>query len=199
MIRAEIGGWTRDGQVRQTAYKGIEAGRDPHDVVKELAVATTTAVRDAEAAEPEPPKDEEPPMSSKAKRPAGSNATRPAGSNAKPASMPEASPATAEELAALDALGKEGVWQIGGRDLKLTNLDKTLFEGRAGDADDGTSESAHHEARTDPLLHVRRAHDAAPPVGPAAEPATGSRTALPRRASGRRTSRDGAEVAQAMA
>jgi bifunctional non-homologous end joining protein LigD len=35
--------------------------------------------------------------------------------------------ATAAELAALEALGKEGVWQLGGNDLKLTNLDKTLF------------------------------------------------------------------------
>ena len=34
---------------------------------------------------------------------------------------------TDAELAALDALGKEGVWQVGGNDLKLTNLDKTLF------------------------------------------------------------------------
>jgi bifunctional non-homologous end joining protein LigD len=36
---------------------------------------------------------------------------------------------TPEELEALDALGKEGVWQVGGRELKLTNLDKPLFEG----------------------------------------------------------------------
>ncbi len=36
--------------------------------------------------------------------------------------------ATPEELAALDALGKEGVWRVDGNDLKLTNLDKALFE-----------------------------------------------------------------------
>ena len=35
--------------------------------------------------------------------------------------------ATPEELEALDALGKEGVWRVGGHDLKLTNLDKVLF------------------------------------------------------------------------
>ena len=40
--------------------------------------------------------------------------------------------ATADELAALDALGKEGTWQIGGHELKLTNLDKPLFEGLPG-------------------------------------------------------------------
>ena len=39
------------------------------------------------------------------------------------------------ELAALDALGKEGTWSIGGHDLKLTNLDKPLFDARS-DPDD---------------------------------------------------------------
>ena len=36
-------------------------------------------------------------------------------------------PATAEELAALDTLGKEGLWSVGGFEQKLTNLDKVLF------------------------------------------------------------------------
>ncbi len=118
VIRAEIGGWTRDGQVRQTAYKGIEADRDPSTVVRETAVATTTAVRAAEAAEPPP---EEPTMPAKSRKPA---------KPAKPskAASPTFDGATADELAELDALGKEGVWHVGGRELKLTNLDKPLFE-----------------------------------------------------------------------
>jgi bifunctional non-homologous end joining protein LigD len=47
-----------------------------------------------------------------------------------PASKPaqQFAGATDEELAALDALGKEGQWQVGGHELKLTNLDKPLFE-----------------------------------------------------------------------
>ena len=40
---------------------------------------------------------------------------------------------TDDELAALDALGKEGVWHVGGDELKLTNLDKPLFEPREPD------------------------------------------------------------------
>jgi bifunctional non-homologous end joining protein LigD len=40
------------------------------------------------------------------------------------------SPVTEEELAALDAFGKEGVWHIGDDELKLTNLDKPLFQPR---------------------------------------------------------------------
>ena len=34
---------------------------------------------------------------------------------------------TADELAALDALGASGTWSFGGRDVKLTHLDKQLF------------------------------------------------------------------------
>jgi bifunctional non-homologous end joining protein LigD len=40
---------------------------------------------------------------------------------------------SAEELEALDALGNNGSWQVYGRQLKLTNLDKDLFPGRAGE------------------------------------------------------------------
>ncbi len=43
--------------------------------------------------------------------------------------------ATPEELAALDALGNEGVWKIDGQDLKVTNLDKALFKPRPPDDD----------------------------------------------------------------
>ncbi len=52
VIRAELGGWSRDGIVRQSAFKGIEPGRDPTTVTRETAVATTTAVRAAESEEP---------------------------------------------------------------------------------------------------------------------------------------------------
>jgi bifunctional non-homologous end joining protein LigD len=131
VIRAEIGGWTRDGQVRQTAYKGLEPGRDPQTVVKETAVATTTAVRAAETAEP--PKPEEttmPPRKTSAK----TAKTAKTGTAAKTAAAAKASPTrtfpgpSSEELAALAALGKEGQWQVGGHELKLTNLDKPIFE-----------------------------------------------------------------------
>ncbi len=40
--------------------------------------------------------------------------------------------ATEAELAALDAIAKEGVWSVGGYELKLTNLEKPLFDGRGG-------------------------------------------------------------------
>ena len=37
VIRAELGGWTRDGIVRQAAFKGFEPGRDPTTVHRESA------------------------------------------------------------------------------------------------------------------------------------------------------------------
>src|SRR5439155_4621658 len=41
--------------------------------------------------------------------------------------------ATPAEIAALDAMVKEGIWSVGGAELKLTNLDKVLFDGRDDD------------------------------------------------------------------
>ncbi len=43
-------------------------------------------------------------------------------------------PPTDDELAALAALGEKGEWQLQGRTLALTNLDKVLFPGRDGEA-----------------------------------------------------------------
>ena len=43
-------------------------------------------------------------------------------------------PPTPDELEALDRLGREGLWRIQDRELRLTNLDKVLFPARAGEA-----------------------------------------------------------------
>lgn len=37
VIRAEFASWTRDGLVRQAAYKGLDRGKDPHAVRREVA------------------------------------------------------------------------------------------------------------------------------------------------------------------
>ena len=42
---------------------------------------------------------------------------------------------TADELAALERLGRKGTWDLQGRSLSLTNLDKVLIPGRLGEAD----------------------------------------------------------------
>ncbi|HET7682175.1 MAG TPA: non-homologous end-joining DNA ligase, partial [Marmoricola sp.] len=42
-------------------------------------------------------------------------------------------PPSEDELAALDDLGQEGAWEVFGRRLKVTNLDKVLFPARDGE------------------------------------------------------------------
>ena len=118
VIRAELGGWSRDGMVRQASFKGIEPDRDPNGVLRETPVTTASAVRAAEAAA----------SPAAAATPAAATTT-PAASDVR------VTPggASADELAALQTLGKEGTWRVGGHDLKLTNLDKPLFAARTAD------------------------------------------------------------------
>ncbi len=123
VIRAGIGGWSRDGMVRQSAFKGIEMGRDPQNVAREREVSTKTAVQAAvRAAEQEPTR-------APAAKPMRAPAIEPKRSPAAPPAV-DARRVTDDELAALDALGNEGVWRVGTDELKLTNLDKPLFAGR---------------------------------------------------------------------
>ena len=136
VMRAELGGWTRDGVVRQAAFKGLEPGRDPTTVRRETAVATTAAVRAARTETPATPAttsvddDGTMPTPSTQKPSKPSKAPKVKGAAPAARSTPDHEfrwEATEDELAALDALGKEGVWQVGGHELKLTNLDKALF------------------------------------------------------------------------
>src|SRR5207244_1733339 len=159
VIRAELGGWTRDGIVRQAAFKGFdEGGKPPTQVVRERPVEARETVEAVEASLPDEEQDS--PMPTKAKR--GSAASRRDGVRGAVSGRPSATPstasaragrrgrhreagapagdqhefawsATAEELAALDGMTKDGVWTVGGFELKLTNLDKVLFKPKAGD------------------------------------------------------------------
>jgi bifunctional non-homologous end joining protein LigD len=121
VIRAELGGWTREGQVRQAAYKGLQPDRDPREVVRERAVDPAAADRAAALALPK---------ALPAAAPVAPVAP------AAPAGHPDrAWVATPAELEALDAMKREGTWRVGGHDLKLTNLDKVLFPPTAGTDD----------------------------------------------------------------
>ena len=90
---------------------------------------------------------------------------------------------TRSDIAALDALGKEGDWEFDGVTLHVTNLDKVLFPGRT------KGEQAADEARPDPLLRDGRAGDGAVPRPTARSTCIGSRTASTSPASGTRRSR----------
>ena len=119
VIRAEIGGWSRDGHVRQTAYKGLEPGRDPREVVRERAVDPSKAERDAEATLIA--------ASALAYVTPAPVASAPMDRDLDPAWL-----VSDAELEALARLKAEGTWHVAGQDLKLTNLDKALFPPRDG-------------------------------------------------------------------
>ncbi len=140
VIRAEIGGWTRDGHVRQTSFKGLERGRDPREVVRERAVDPAKADREAAAAFP--PADPEVLADGEAHR---SRSTATKATKATKATRRRSIPAwivSDAELEALASMKAEGTWSVAGQELKLTNLDKVLFPPR-----DGVDEPALDQAR----------------------------------------------------
>ncbi len=133
VIRAELGGWTREGIVRQAAFKGLdEGGKPPTDVVREKPMATAAAVDAAEAAVPDPEEDAAMPTRA-AGRSKSTKATKPTKPTKAATKHEFAWEATPDELAALEAMTKDGVWEVGGFELKVTNLDKVIFPPR----DDG--------------------------------------------------------------
>ena len=110
VIRVEFSDWTSDDLLRQASFKGLEIGKDPREVVREPLPG-------------EGPVPEEPPPGRQPPRRAGSGReARGATAGASPSQS-----ATAEELEALDRLGKAGRWSVGGQEVNLTNLDKPLF------------------------------------------------------------------------
>ena len=137
VIRAELGGWSRDDIVRQAAFKGIEPGRDPTVVVRETAVATTTAVRAAEAARAGPPTTSKPQgRDAHARRSARHRRRR---RRRRPQRRRAARRPSVLAGHRRRAHGPRRARQgrasgrSAGDELKLTNLDKPLFEPREPD------------------------------------------------------------------
>jgi bifunctional non-homologous end joining protein LigD len=119
VIRAELGGWSRDGLVRQSAFKGFELDKNPREVIREKPIASPIAA----ASNGSSVGGDDPPAANPGSGPRGSKA-----GNRKAISSQEYPwEATEAEIEALHRLGKEGIWQVGGHELKLTNLDKVLF------------------------------------------------------------------------
>ena len=156
-IRAEFSNWTRDNLVRQASFKGYETDKKPRDVVRERALDADEARAEAEDALEEvevatPPAK----RSRRTKAEVAMPAPRPPVTSRKAAPSRFPQSATPDEIAALDELGNEGTWPVGGRELKLTNLDKVLFPPAAGE------DRADHQAGADPLLRPDRARSCCP-------------------------------------
>lgn len=131
VIRAALGGWSRDGIVRQASFRGVDDGRDPRLVVRELPVDARGAEAAAEAEVAADPVPADP-------RPGGGPGPGPptADDGAAPARirppLGEWPGASEEELALLRAMPQRGTWEVGGHSLTLTNLDKQIFPPRDG-------------------------------------------------------------------
>ncbi len=136
VIRAELGGWTREGIVRQGAFKGIEVGKEARDVTRERAVETRAAVRAIDEELPDSGTAAQAGMASAfppdIAKPGARKAVRSGAGNEAGAGHLHPWSASPEELAALAAMSREGTWQVGGVEVKLTNLDKELFGSREG-------------------------------------------------------------------
>jgi bifunctional non-homologous end joining protein LigD len=124
VARVEFVEWTADGQLRAPSYKGLEIDADPLTVIRERPRHVGSAGSSGGAGE----------------RQSGAGVAR-AGAVGGPAAGASSSThdglptsaadrASPEELAALEALpARGGLWSIGGRQLKLSNLNKVLWPG----------------------------------------------------------------------
>ncbi|HXN01366.1 MAG TPA: DNA ligase D [Candidatus Dormibacteraeota bacterium] len=143
--------WTRDGVMRQPVFLGLRDDIDPREVRRELPQAKPTTPAARPRARTSTTRRKAPPtVALKAvrapARPSARTTTAPAttkraSSAAATADTPlsraaariakqlktDIRGATTAELEALDAIAKEGNWEIGGRTVHLTNLDKLLF------------------------------------------------------------------------
>ncbi|CAN5596205.1 DNA ligase D [soil metagenome] len=119
VVRVEFSEWTDDGLLRQAAYKGLEIGRDPRTITKEEPVPARRAADQAER------------QSARRDGKVAGTGPKQAAAAVESVTAPVADgppqAATLDELDALDQLGKGGVWEVGGHEVTLSNLDKVLF------------------------------------------------------------------------
>lgn len=116
VARVEVGGWTREGRLRQAVFRGLDLGRDPSTVVDE-----------GEAASPGEP--------GRVRQRVGPSTAMDEGKALPPRAGGERADwmVDGDALAALAELHGNGVWRVGGRAIRLTNLDKVLFPPPPGD------------------------------------------------------------------
>jgi bifunctional non-homologous end joining protein LigD len=155
VVRAEFTEWTRDGLLRQPTFEGVEVGRDPESVTRDEPLPTSRVLaRGRGSSRPVAPASS---ASAKSRDASAAAKGDPPGAGDDPPEhgddpeSPDSAPvsATDEELSALDEMERAGIWHIGGRDVRLTNLDKTIFP---ADPERGT----HDLTKRDLLRHYAR-------------------------------------------
>jgi len=125
VIRAEFAEWTTDGLLRQAAFKGIEVEKGPEAVVREEATPSARIAARAPGA----------PRSKKSDQ--GST---------------DVTGATAAELAALDGMERDGIWQVAGHEVRVTNLAKVLFPASDGHPELTKRDLLRHYVSAGPML-----------------------------------------------
>jgi bifunctional non-homologous end joining protein LigD len=121
VIRAEFTDWTRDGLLRQAAFKGIELDRDPAKVVREEAIPAARVMQHASSVNRRGSKSAKP-----ASAPSRVKASKAKEDSGWPQPELDLTPASKAELKALDAMSDDGHWQVAGHEVRVTNLDKVL-------------------------------------------------------------------------
>jgi bifunctional non-homologous end joining protein LigD len=104
VISAQFTEWTSDNLLRQPVFTGIVIDREPAQVVQEVAIPASRVIGRGSAPRP-----------------------RSVAKERQPAAARAASPDATEALGELGSMGKQGHWQVAGREVHLTNLDKVLF------------------------------------------------------------------------
>jgi len=149
VVEVKFTEWTRDGVMRQPVFLGLRDDVDPREVRRELPGDTARETSRAKAtagAEAHPAAKSARPRarvarktSTRAARPTETAPRKAAATDIPDTPLSRAAAqiakqlgtrirgATASELRALDAIQKEGNWEIDGRVVRLTNLDKLLF------------------------------------------------------------------------
>ncbi len=147
VIRAEVGGWSRDGIVRQATFVQEAPEVDPATVERQVATGPAAAARalarSGVTAAPRVPSRAPAAVSAGGPPARSARGAPPEPGRSRPTATPEAragarqavmtAPPTVDELAALDSLpDRGGTWRLGGRDLALTNLSRLLAPGVGG-------------------------------------------------------------------
>ncbi len=148
VIRAEIGGWTLDGNIRQASFVELARDVDPAAVERQDAVGPAAAQRAlAKSGLGSGPTRAPAVPGLASRRGASRESVAPASDPTAPAAVATTLPpapvvaapavvltASAAELAALEALpAGGGTWNLAGREIRLTNLGRVLAPGSAPD------------------------------------------------------------------